>query len=690
MNVRREINENEKMENDFQMIQASNSVLTFEFALWSFDTKTIEAAILGLFQSDNMRRVQIFDNNGRIVLGNKSMLHQNNLSNGSYNSKKIVADDSPILPQDALSKPSKPFSKNKIDSLILEDAGTGIKRIKATLWYQPNAVRSIQFLGHLIIEYSLDEAHSRARAGMFRSIAVSTVSCLLMISLLLFATKYTIVQPIDTLSKAMLKIVDGNFDTTVSIKSRDEIGQLSKSFDEMRIKIKDFTNNLEDKVREQTEELRGANIKLQELDMEKTRFFQNISHEFRTPLTLIMNSLENLGKIHADSNDIQIAARNSRRLFRLVTQLLEFQKYVGASKNIPLEPLNLTSLVTSIGKSFAPLCKSREIVFNMRINDRDFDSNDCHDNIHISGNIDAIEKVTFNYLSNAYKFVNKSGRISLNLNVIENHAIISVSDNGAGISKEEQKKLFNAFYQVNSTKKSGHEGTGLGLALSKELVEKMNGEVSVASTPGAGSIFSASFPLLKVMKPLIDVLFVFGDNETKNQLLKQLPGSSQISRHIFIDDILETRDISDKYLFKILACEIGEFGKYSLNALSLFRKIQPLCKIFLIGKEISEPLALEFEKHQIKYEHINPDIEAAAILDKISKYLKENNLFEVYAEKDDYKARDWLMADIESGCNKVEFELDIGQNENEISRNETVLVADDIPDMLRLIAQYLS
>ncbi|MBF0440924.1 MAG: response regulator [Oligoflexales bacterium] len=463
---------------------------------------------------------------------------------------------------------------------------------------------------------------------------------------------------------------------------QDEVNVLNAS-------LQDLNVNLENKVKEQTDELRSANMKLKELDKEKTRFFQNISHEFRTPLTLIMNPLENLARIFTENADIQTAIRNSKRLYRLVTQLLEFQKYSGTSKNIQLKPVNLTSLIGSISSSFAPICRDKEIDFEIKINEINLNPELGNDSIYINGNIDALEKIVFNFLSNAYKFIDKSGEIFLKLCAIQDRAVISVSDNGIGISEEDQRLLFNVFHQVESSKKSGVEGTGLGLALTKELTEKMDGKVEVSSGLGKGSIFSVSFPLLRVSRPIVDALFVFDIPSTRDSFKTELSNFTQIQRHLIIEDILQISEIKKRYLFKSMTCELKDFGKYDLSALSLFHKDQPGCRIIFIGDNIVESLALKLKESKIEYSLVSGQTCYREIIGSILNFIMESKVCEPYSTIEEYSTRDWLMPDMDFDREKNDIVSELA-DDGKSSEKETVLLVDDVIDLARLMAQYLA
>ena len=302
------------------------------------------------------------------------------------------------------------------------------------------------------------------------------------------------------------------------IKMR-QIKDKQKQLEEFNIKLKGEIKKATKELRLQQEtlaesnvysaeliiEVEEANDKLKELDKQKTHFFQNVSHELRTPLTLIMNPLEEVSEEQPEENRIQMALKNSKRLLRLVNQLLDFQKISAGKMKLHLKPLNLVNFIYSCALSFTPACKKKNIIFKKKINDKELvDGLTKGDLLFINAEIDALEKIVFNLLSNALKFTPENGIITLSLDIssVKKDEIvkISVSDTGPGICKDDQKKLFKVFSQVDEEDVRAYEGTGLGLALVKELTEAMNGKAGVNSEVGKGSLFFIDFPLLKPEK----------------------------------------------------------------------------------------------------------------------------------------------------------------------------------------------
>ena len=211
-----------------------------------------------------------------------------------------------------------------------------------------------------------------------------------------------------------------------------------------------------------------------------------MSHELRTPLTLILGPLEESTKRHTNDGDIAVATKNARRLLRLVNQLLDFQKLEAGKKDLTLAPLNLNRFTHVLGDYFASACSSKAIAFHVTRDGQELIQDEV---LFIQSEPDALEKVAFNFLSNALKYTPRGGTIELGLQSRpDNRVRLFVKDSGPGIPEEGQTKLFQVFSQVEESTTREYEGTGLGLALVKSLVEEMGGTVGVESDVGQGNL----------------------------------------------------------------------------------------------------------------------------------------------------------------------------------------------------------
>lgn len=221
--------------------------------------------------------------------------------------------------------------------------------------------------------------------------------------------------------------------------------------------------------------------KLLELDRQKTEFFQNVSHEFRTPLTLTIGPLESavIQEEGLSYDQSVIALRNSRRLLRLVNQLLDLQRLDAGRMQPRFRPCNLIDFVTQIVDSFRQYCERKHITL----------ATDLFDCPPVYLDVEKFDKVIYNLLSNAMKFTPQGGTIRVSLEHLGEHCLLKVQDNGIGIRTDQLPFLFERFHQADGSTNRSYDGSGLGLALVKELVELHGGRVSVESVYGEGSTF---------------------------------------------------------------------------------------------------------------------------------------------------------------------------------------------------------
>ena len=267
--------------------------------------------------------------------------------------------------------------------------------------------------------------------------------------------------------------------------------------------------------------------KLGELDRLKSRFFANISHEFRTPLTLILGPLMNLEKEDLSSknkSELNVIQRNALRLQRLINQLLSLSKLESGKMELQLQKLDIVKLVRGYTQAFESLAKQKNIQLEFYSNQKEF---------YMPADKDKLEKILFNLLSNAFKFTPDGGKIKVSILWIEQDTImqteddtmlnallkssqeksivIAVSDTGKGMEIKEINHIFDRFYQTDDTSSMFQKSTGIGLALTQELVELHNGHIEVNSEPGKGSCFGVFIGMEN--ESIIDSL-TQSDNET--------------------------------------------------------------------------------------------------------------------------------------------------------------------------------
>ncbi len=238
---------------------------------------------------------------------------------------------------------------------------------------------------------------------------------------------------------------------------------------------------------------------MKQVDQLKSRFFAYISHEFRTPLTLIQGPIERMlsEETQEDAKDqYRMILRNSRRLLALVNQLLDLSKIESGQMKLHVREMDIVEVIRGISASFELLALQKGIGFSIDM---------PHKPVEGWFDRDCVEKIVSNLLSNAFKYTPEGGQVKVHVstdafssdNVHVKASLIRVSDTGIGIPPGHLDKIFGRFYQVDASHTLEQEGSGLGLALTKELVDLHKGEITVASEQGKGSTFTVRLPFGK-------------------------------------------------------------------------------------------------------------------------------------------------------------------------------------------------
>ena len=254
-------------------------------------------------------------------------------------------------------------------------------------------------------------------------------------------------------------------------------------------------NSQKQKIEEQNSALKQSETELKNLDVAKSHFFANISHEFRTPLTLLLGPLQeqiNKSLQPADKEQFMVMKRSATRLLNLVNQLLDLSRLESGTLKLQVSNQDIVSFVKQLSIQFQSIAQSRQIEFKF----------DAPDEISLWFDADKVEKIVTNLLANAIKFTPAGGVVSIAICKVADRADdrkgfveIEVSDSGIGIEEDKVGRIFDRFYQVSDSSRKEYEGTGIGLALVRELVEIHHGTIQVLSSYGQGSIFTVSLPL---------------------------------------------------------------------------------------------------------------------------------------------------------------------------------------------------
>ena len=228
--------------------------------------------------------------------------------------------------------------------------------------------------------------------------------------------------------------------------------------------------------------------RIEELNQVKLRFFTNISHEFRTPLTLILGQIEVLMQMDLGTtiyNRILRIYKNAWHMRNLISELLDFRKQEQGYLKLKVEEQNLVAFTRQIYMCFYEYAQKKEITYR-------FDN--VEETISVWFDSKQLQKVIFNLLSNAFKYTPNKGSIRVEVRMLASQAIVSVCDTGVGIPEEHISKIFERFYQTDNSS-SFTLGTGIGLALAKGIMNMHHGKIDVESTVGKGTKFTLSLPL---------------------------------------------------------------------------------------------------------------------------------------------------------------------------------------------------
>jgi signal transduction histidine kinase/ligand-binding sensor domain-containing protein/DNA-binding response OmpR family regulator len=258
-------------------------------------------------------------------------------------------------------------------------------------------------------------------------------------------------------------------------------------------KIKQDKLESEQKIKQEREEAR----RMHELDLMKIKFFTNVSHEFRTPLSFIISPIDNLIKNNEKPEQQQhllAIKRNGRRLLNLVNQLLDFRKMEFKELKLNLNHGDIIEFIKDVSSSFTDIAHQNQINYLI---DSEIDS------LIVKFDHDKIERVLFNLLSNAFKFTASGGHVSVFISFFKDDTFtndqrlleIKVIDTGIGVPKEKHAKVFERFFQDSLPENLLNQGSGIGLSITREFVKMHGGEVTIESEPGNGTCFTVHLPV---------------------------------------------------------------------------------------------------------------------------------------------------------------------------------------------------
>ncbi|WP_395375003.1 two-component regulator propeller domain-containing protein [Marinicella sp. W31] len=314
---------------------------------------------------------------------------------------------------------------------------------------------------------------------------------------------------------------------------------------------------LRQEVEKRTRELELQKKKVENLLSRKNDFFTHISHEFRTPLTLILGPINRLLKMNVPGNDVhtlQTVNRNANRLLTLIEQLLQMAK-VSDQQSVAFQTQNIQGQLQGIVDSFQSLAEDKRITLQLIHNPQAI----------VKVTEDAIDTVIGNLLSNAIKYTPIGGQVTVDSSIQNNQVCIQVADSGCGLSPAQQSEIFERFKRLDSHRDI--EGTGIGLSIVKEVMRANKGSIDLSSALGHGSIFTVKFPMVPALD---DTATNSSLHPLIQQLSQNLPQNNAqvktVTKHhretvLIVDDNPDMRTYIAQCLESHYRCLLAEEGK---------------------------------------------------------------------------------------------------------------------------------
>jgi signal transduction histidine kinase len=361
-----------------------------------------------------------------------------------------------------------------------------------------SAFQTVKPLGwRVFVEEPTSEAYAPLKSAIWRT-------ALLLVAFLLLALATSVllarrlVRPIEAIQVAAAKIGSGSLDQRIAIPSQDELGALAEEFNRMAARLQESYSSLERKVEERTRELE---IALGELDQKsreleaasrhKSEFLANMSHELRTPLNAILGFSQLLReRLYGELNEKQEEylddiLTSANHLLALINDILDLSKVEAGQVELEFAPFSLRDAL----ERGIVMVRERAMKDGVEVALTEVPEVDV-----VAADERRVRQVIFNLLSNAVKFTPAGGTVDVRATTNDGEVRVSVADTGPGVPAEDHERIFEEFQQTEAGIAQG-EGTGLGLALSKQLVELHSGRIWVESEPGRGSTFVFTLPL---------------------------------------------------------------------------------------------------------------------------------------------------------------------------------------------------
>ena len=409
--------------------------------------KELEGILRAVFLTTESCQMIVADNTGRVIM------HASKSADNASADIRYFSDDS--FKVSALSLSSLPTEIQKsIDrkgNVSMNSNCNGLFNQKA-IWYASSLVGEGGSIDGYVISFNLSDGGEDLFASMLRSISLTALWLLIVMLVAIYVVSYKVMTPLREMSNAAKSFARGKFDVRVPERGNDEVAELAKSFNKMAIEV-------------------------QSKDEMQKQFLSSVSHDLKTPMTTIAGFIDGIldGAIPAEKQDqyLEIIKNEVQRLSRLVSSLLDISRLQAGARSFELKAFNICELVRqtifSLENQF--LEKKLDVEF-------DFEKYD----MFVIGDKDAINQVVYNICHNAIKFSYDGGKYITSIKQLgESNVCFSVYNEGVGIPEEEIPFVFDRFYKTDKSRGLDKSGVGLGLFISKAIIDAHNGDIKVES-----------------------------------------------------------------------------------------------------------------------------------------------------------------------------------------------------------------
>ncbi|MCR4289871.1 MAG: response regulator [Candidatus Scalindua sp.] len=390
--------------------------------------------------------------------------------------------------------------------------------------------------GALSVVISKEVPEQQFAADVIFFIIIGSVSILLIVAII-FLTTVKLMRPIEKLTEAVAIVTKtGDLSTKVDISSNDEVGQLGRTFNDMSSKLQSSYSLLEQRIAEKTAHLQKAIEALERANKLKSEFLANMSHELRTPLNAIIGFAEVLrDKICGDLNEEQLdfikdIHSSGHHLLQMINDILDLSKIEAGKMVLQHEVFPVPDAIQDVYHIIQGLADKKHLHLQTDIHPETKD---------IEADRVKFKQILYNLLSNAIKFTSENGNIITKASIIDDTLQVSVTDSGIGMKPEDQEKVFKEFWQADSSFSRKYQGTGLGLALTKRIVEMHGGKIWFESEYGKGSTFCFTLPLKAI----------FSIPKSKvNEARRHKPAGKDVKTILVVEDNRMAADLLTVYL----------------------------------------------------------------------------------------------------------------------------------------------